>query len=125
MIDRKAPQETKLASNATLPLPCSDGTYSACRQNMYRVLEEQGKLPTEDKKPMEVGFTCMVGFTNPMDPEKYPELKDNFSHFKSVVGGDRHGVRSEIRLTCVCVSEGERNKYVDVAPRSPMIFLSL
>ncbi|GJJ74036.1 hypothetical protein EMPS_06394 [Entomortierella parvispora] len=69
----------------------ADGTYSACRQNMYRDLEEQGKLPKEDKKQLEVGFTCMVGLTEPMDSEKYPQLKDEFAHFKSAVGGDRHG----------------------------------
>ena len=59
---------------------------------MYRTLDEQGKLPKHDKSPMKVGFTCMVGVTEPMDPEKYPELKDDFSHFKTIVGGDRHGV---------------------------------
>ncbi|GJJ74071.1 hypothetical protein EMPS_06429 [Entomortierella parvispora] len=68
----------------------ADGTYSAVRQNMYRLLEESGKLPKPDKEPMGIGYTCMVGITGPVDPEKYPELKDDFTHFRSVVGGVRH-----------------------------------
>ena len=69
-----------------------DGTYSAVRQNLYKVLEAEGKLPKSDKEPLGVGYTCMVGVTEPMDPEKYPELKDGICHFKSVVGGARHNV---------------------------------
>ncbi|KAG0042590.1 hypothetical protein BGZ83_000288 [Gryganskiella cystojenkinii] len=68
----------------------ADGTYSAVRQNLYKVLEAEGKLPKSDKEPLGVGYTCMVGVTEPMDPEKYPELKDGIAHFKSVVGGVRH-----------------------------------
>lgn len=55
-------------------------------------MEEEGILPEEDKAPLNVGFTCMVGVTGPMDPEKYPALKDDFAHFKSVIGGIRHSV---------------------------------
>ena len=69
-----------------------DGTYSAVRQNLFKVLEAEGKLPKEDKGQLKVGFTCMVGVTKPLDPEKYPELKDNFAHFKTIVGGVRHSV---------------------------------
>ncbi|KAG0043519.1 hypothetical protein BGZ83_011326, partial [Gryganskiella cystojenkinii] len=54
------------------------------------VLEEEGKLPKADKEPLGVGYTCMVGITEPMDPEKYPELKDGIAHFKSIVGDIRH-----------------------------------
>ncbi|GJJ74067.1 hypothetical protein EMPS_06425 [Entomortierella parvispora] len=68
----------------------ADGVYSSVRQNMYRVMEEQGILPKADKEPLNVGFACMVGVTSAMDPEKYPELKDDFAHFRSVVGGVRH-----------------------------------
>ena len=47
-------------------------------------------MPKSDKEPLEVGYTCMVGVTAPMDPEKYPALKDDYTHFRSVVGGVRH-----------------------------------
>ena len=63
------------------------------RQNMYNVMDEEGILPKADKEPLNVGFTCMVGVTRPMDPKKYPELSDDFAHFRSVVGGVRHSVR--------------------------------
>ncbi|GJJ74068.1 hypothetical protein EMPS_06426 [Entomortierella parvispora] len=68
----------------------ADGVYSSVRQNMYRVMSEQEILPKEDDEPLNVGFACMVGITSAMDPEKYPELKDDFAHFRSVVGGVRH-----------------------------------
>jgi len=70
----------------------ADGVYSSVRQNLFRAMEEKGILPQTDKDPMKIGFTCMVGITGPMDPEKYPELKDDYAHFRSVIGGVRHNV---------------------------------
>jgi len=70
----------------------ADGTYSSVRQSLYKTLDEKGMLPQEDAKELEVGFTCIVGCTRPMDPEKYPVLKDNYGHFDTVLGGVRHNV---------------------------------
>ncbi|KAF9349129.1 hypothetical protein BGX26_012535 [Mortierella sp. AD094] len=63
----------------------ADGAYSAARQGLYKRLEKEGKLPKSDSEPMEVGYTCLVGTTLPLDSEKYPIVKDNFSHFAIVV----------------------------------------
>ncbi|GJJ77245.1 hypothetical protein EMPS_09604 [Entomortierella parvispora] len=68
----------------------ADGVYSSARQNIYKVMSDKGILPKVDKEPLNVGFTCMVGLTGTMDPEKYTELKDDVAHFRSVVGGARH-----------------------------------
>ena len=81
----------------------ADGVYSAVRQNMYRVMDEKGLLPKADKEPLNVGFTCMVGLTDAMDPEKYPELKDDFAHFRSVIGGVRHNVSFLVLSPAKCL----------------------
>jgi len=71
----------------------ADGTYSNVRQSLYKTLGEKGVLPKDDTKELEVGFACIVGTTGPMDPEKYPVLKDDYGHFDSIIGGVRHNVR--------------------------------
>ncbi|KAF9287647.1 hypothetical protein BGZ68_001506 [Mortierella alpina] len=64
----------------------ADGAYSSVRQNLYKHLDEKGLLPRTDKEDFSVGYTCMVGVTEPQDPEKYPHLKDDFVHFQTVLG---------------------------------------
>ncbi|KAI1297728.1 hypothetical protein EDD11_007008 [Mortierella claussenii] len=66
----------------------ADGAYSAVRQSMYDNLQKEGKLPKSDTQSLSLGYTCLVGTTHPLDPEKYPALKDDHSHF-SVVIADR------------------------------------
>ncbi|KAF9201536.1 hypothetical protein BGZ49_008231 [Haplosporangium sp. Z 27] len=64
----------------------ADGAYSAVRQNMYRELEEEGKLPSRDREEFSIGYITMVGVANPPNPEKYPELKDDRAHFRLLIG---------------------------------------
>ncbi|KAF9115432.1 hypothetical protein BGX27_007807 [Mortierella sp. AM989] len=63
----------------------ADGAYSAVRQSLYKRLEKDGKLPKSDSQPLDIGYTCLVGTTLPLDPEKYPILKDDISHFAVVI----------------------------------------
>ncbi|KAF9350998.1 hypothetical protein BGX26_010885, partial [Mortierella sp. AD094] len=63
----------------------ADGAYSGVRQQLYKQLSSMGKLPKSDSKPLTKGFICMVGLTNPMDPEKIPDLKDEFCHCDSII----------------------------------------
>ncbi|KAF9897245.1 hypothetical protein BX616_005929, partial [Lobosporangium transversale] len=66
----------------------ADGAYSGVRQSLYKRLEEQGiGLPKADSENFSVTNLCMVGVAEPKDPEKYPQLKDEFSHFSSIFGG--------------------------------------
>ncbi|KAF9359789.1 hypothetical protein BGX26_011448 [Mortierella sp. AD094] len=64
----------------------ADGAYSAVRQNMYNQLEEHGKLPLCDKETFSISYITMVGVAKPPNPEKYPELKDDRSYFRLIVG---------------------------------------
>ncbi|KAG0206267.1 hypothetical protein BGX28_002264 [Mortierella sp. GBA30] len=64
----------------------ADGAYSAVRQSLYKDMEEKGELPSSDTQGLKIGYLTMVGTTDPLDEEKYPELKDSFTHFHFVVG---------------------------------------
>lgn len=66
----------------------ADGAYSSVRQNMFRELEELGKLPKIDAKPMQYGYDCVVGVTQPLDPKKYPVVDDEFCEFEIILGKD-------------------------------------
>ncbi|KAF9914804.1 hypothetical protein BX616_007522, partial [Lobosporangium transversale] len=63
----------------------ADGAYSTVRQSLYDTLQKEGKLPKSDTESMSLGYTCLVGTTRPLDPEKYPDLKDRHTHFSVVI----------------------------------------
>ncbi|KAG0296749.1 hypothetical protein BGZ96_008609 [Linnemannia gamsii] len=67
----------------------ADGAYSSVRQCLYKELEIEGVLPSSDKRDLKCGFVTMVGTTDPLDPEKYPALKDEYSFFSQVIGTDK------------------------------------
>ncbi|GJJ71417.1 hypothetical protein EMPS_03767 [Entomortierella parvispora] len=70
----------------------ADGAYSSIRECMYKKMADQGILPKADSEDLVPGFTGMVGITRPMDPEKYPQLKElDHCHFEVVVAGSSHG----------------------------------
>ncbi|KAF9901715.1 hypothetical protein BX616_002173 [Lobosporangium transversale] len=52
----------------------ADGAYSAVRQNLFKELSEQKKLPSSDEREISKGYICLVGTTNALDPSKYPGL---------------------------------------------------
>ncbi|KAF9193293.1 hypothetical protein BGZ50_007553 [Haplosporangium sp. Z 11] len=66
----------------------ADGAYSGVRLNLYKQLNEKGILPKVDMENLSLGYICMVGIASPENPEKYPQLKDDFVHFDKVLGGD-------------------------------------
>ncbi|KAI8350677.1 hypothetical protein B0O80DRAFT_457228 [Mortierella sp. GBAus27b] len=67
----------------------ADGAYSAVRQNMYDHLDKQGKLPLSDSKGLEMGYINIVGTTDPLDENKFEDLKDKFTHFHFIIGNGR------------------------------------
>ncbi|KAG0340666.1 hypothetical protein BG004_006331 [Podila humilis] len=63
----------------------ADGAYSAVRQSLYKEMDKKGMLPTEDKEDLSMAYLAILGTTKPLDPEKYPDLKDDFSHMPTVL----------------------------------------
>ena len=70
----------------------ADGAYSGVRQALYKTLEQKNQLPKADGAALEAGYLAMVGVSTPRDPSKYPELKDETSHFRQIVGEQRISV---------------------------------
>ncbi|KAG0342032.1 hypothetical protein BG000_007225 [Podila horticola] len=66
----------------------ADGAYSAVRQHLYSELKKEKKLPASDDVPLPYSCVCLVGQTEPLDPEEYPHLKMPFSQFLSIHGED-------------------------------------
>ncbi|OAQ24620.1 FAD/NAD(P)-binding domain-containing protein [Linnemannia elongata AG-77] len=54
----------------------ADGAYSAVRQQLYNRLKKAGTLPKSDHEDLPFSCTCLVGQTDPLDLEEYPELKN-------------------------------------------------
>ncbi|KAF9106587.1 hypothetical protein BGX27_009104, partial [Mortierella sp. AM989] len=66
----------------------ADGAYSGVRQSLYKQMEDEGILPQSDSEKLSIGYVSMVGVSNPLNPEKYPQLKDDYCHFSQVLGSD-------------------------------------
>ncbi|KAG0277548.1 hypothetical protein BGZ95_005750 [Linnemannia exigua] len=64
----------------------ADGAYSSVRHNMHKMMENDGLRILKDNSDMPMPYLCMVGTTNPLNPEKYPQLKDPLTHLHHVVG---------------------------------------
>ncbi|KAK3817333.1 MAG: hypothetical protein J3Q66DRAFT_339540 [Benniella sp.] len=64
----------------------ADGAYSTVRQLIYKDMTEKNVLPDSDADGPKVGHICMVGTTHPLDPEKFPVLKDNRCNFTTIIG---------------------------------------
>ncbi|KAF9365955.1 hypothetical protein BGX34_007314 [Mortierella sp. NVP85] len=63
----------------------ADGTYSGVRQSLYKSMDAAGILPKSDLKDFDIGSVIMVGVARTTDLDKFPALKDNFSHFISTM----------------------------------------
>ncbi|KAG0051389.1 hypothetical protein BGZ83_003812 [Gryganskiella cystojenkinii] len=64
----------------------ADGTYSAVRQNLYKDLTAKNVLPSKDAKELARGYITMVGTTERLDPEKYPDLKLPQTQMAQMIG---------------------------------------
>ncbi|KAF9308733.1 hypothetical protein BG003_010692 [Podila horticola] len=64
----------------------ADGAYSAVRQSLYKALKVDKKLPTSDDVSLPFGCVCLVGQTVPLDPEEFPQMKEEFAQNHSVLG---------------------------------------
>ncbi|KAG0041322.1 hypothetical protein BGZ83_002001 [Gryganskiella cystojenkinii] len=66
----------------------ADGAYSAVRQSLYKDLSDKHELPPSDAKDFHKGYTCLVGTTDSLDPEKFPYVtKENMETFQMIGQG--------------------------------------
>ncbi|KAG0334886.1 hypothetical protein BG004_000230 [Podila humilis] len=64
----------------------ADGAYSAVRQHLFTVLRGNNQLPKSDDVPLPFDTVCLLGQTNVLPPEEFPELKLPYSQFRTVMG---------------------------------------
>ncbi|KAG0339445.1 hypothetical protein BG000_002077 [Podila horticola] len=64
----------------------ADGAYSAVRQNLYKNLKKSKKLPASDDVSLPFSCVCLVGQTVPLDPEEFPQLKEELAQNHSILG---------------------------------------
>ncbi|KAG0241835.1 hypothetical protein B0O80DRAFT_127595 [Mortierella sp. GBAus27b] len=63
----------------------ADGAYSAVRQNLFKTLKQEGRLSASDDKPLGYNQHCLVGVSEPLDPEQYPMLKNDYTDFDIII----------------------------------------
>ncbi|KAF9372428.1 hypothetical protein CPB97_001270 [Podila verticillata] len=68
----------------------ADGAYSAVRQSLYKSLKAKGALPASDDVPLPFNCVCLVGQTEPLDPEEFPGFKLPHTQFNFVVGSHEY-----------------------------------
>ncbi|KAF9366815.1 hypothetical protein BGX34_006084 [Mortierella sp. NVP85] len=64
----------------------ADGCYSTIRKIMQERLAKTNQLSLSDKRGLRATHACVIGTTKPLDPEKYPIMKDGSAYFSNVVG---------------------------------------
>ncbi|KAK5827777.1 hypothetical protein F5H01DRAFT_399363 [Linnemannia elongata] len=64
----------------------ADGAHSAVRQHLYKTLIKEGLLPKSDNQDMKKGFISLVGTTNELDPEKYPDVLKEDCQSYGIIG---------------------------------------
>lgn len=63
----------------------ADGAYSAVRRSIYKQAATDEKLPAQDLENLNLGYVTMVGTTDPLDQELFPEVKENAClHFRTM-----------------------------------------
>ncbi|KAK3816853.1 MAG: hypothetical protein J3R72DRAFT_461076 [Linnemannia gamsii] len=67
----------------------ADGAYSAIRQRLYEILKKEGTLPKSDEDDLPFSCTCLVGQTNVVDLDEFPQLKNPDVPFIAALGDDK------------------------------------
>ncbi|KAG0002698.1 hypothetical protein BGZ80_009618 [Entomortierella chlamydospora] len=68
----------------------ADGAHSAVRQNLYRSLREKNMLPKPDMEPLKFTLNAIMGLTDPMDLEQFPNAGAQFCDVDIIVGKDAY-----------------------------------
>ncbi|KAF9430165.1 hypothetical protein BGZ76_000944 [Entomortierella beljakovae] len=64
----------------------ADGAYSSVREQLFKDLNNKGKLPAEDLRKMKKGYICLVGTTTPLDITKFPGVDTEIASSTIVAG---------------------------------------
>lgn len=67
----------------------SDGAYSKVRQSLFHQLDKQQLLPKADAENLKACHMSVLGITQPVDPERYPVVRESGTRYESVIGTNK------------------------------------
>ncbi|KAF9102597.1 hypothetical protein BGX29_004399 [Mortierella sp. GBA35] len=62
----------------------ADGAYSTVRQQLYERLKAEGTLPKSDQEDLPFSCTCLVGQTEELDPQDFPQINDPIAQYTTL-----------------------------------------
>ncbi|KAG0362307.1 hypothetical protein BG005_006137 [Podila minutissima] len=81
----------------------ADGAYSVVREQLFKDLKQQNKLPKSDDVPLPFTSVCIVGQTEVLDPEEFPDLNLPHSKFNTILGDNQYSwVRATTKKNTAC-----------------------
>ncbi|KAF9337521.1 hypothetical protein BG006_004347 [Podila minutissima] len=80
----------------------ADGAHSAVREHLFQVLLDKGMLPSVDDGDLPFDCVCLVGQTEVLDPEDFPEMKLPNSKFNSILADDYVWVTATTLRNTIC-----------------------
>ncbi|KFH66160.1 hypothetical protein MVEG_08261 [Podila verticillata NRRL 6337] len=81
----------------------ADGAHSAVREQLFKDLKKQSRLPTSDDVPLPFTSVCIVGQTEILDPDEFPDLNLPHSKFNTILGENQYSwVRATTKKNTVC-----------------------
>ncbi|KAG0314831.1 hypothetical protein BGZ97_008899 [Linnemannia gamsii] len=95
----------------------ADGAYSAVRQRLYESLKQKGQILKTDLGDLPFKCTCLVGQTDVLDVEEFPQLKEPICQFWSTLGEDKPFSSK--------AAEGERFRGMDNSEWGPIAAQSM
>ncbi|KAG0042979.1 hypothetical protein BGZ83_011958 [Gryganskiella cystojenkinii] len=68
----------------------ADGAYSKVRQSLFQQMEATGVgVPKADTQNLKAWHMSVLGITGPLDPERYPVIKESGTRYESVIGENK------------------------------------
>ncbi|KAG0099493.1 hypothetical protein BGZ93_007369 [Podila epicladia] len=80
----------------------ADGAHSAVRDHLFQVLLDKDMLPSVDDGDLPFDCVCLVGQTEVLDPEDFPEMKLPHSKFNSILADDYVWVTATTFRNTIC-----------------------
>ncbi|KAF8946757.1 hypothetical protein BGZ47_011501 [Haplosporangium gracile] len=74
----------------------ADGAYSAVRQRLYESLRQKGQILKSDLEDLPFRCTCLVGQTDVLEQEEFPQLKEPICQFWSTLGEEKPFSAAEV-----------------------------
>ncbi|KAG0342026.1 hypothetical protein BG000_007219 [Podila horticola] len=80
----------------------ADGAHSAVRQHLFKILKAKNLLPASDEGDLPFDCVCLVGQTEVLDIDEFPDMKLSHCKFNSVLGTEYGWVQATTIRNTIC-----------------------